>query len=104
MAQLSWWNQERCPQAKKSFGDRFGDVDTLTDLYAPIYAKYYSKEELLEVIAFWESPVGSKTIEKMPEMTEASYAVLDEASSAYLVEFQTAVDAKFAEALAEPAP
>jgi len=91
-------------QAKKSFGDRLSDVDTLAELYAPIYADNYSKEELLQLIAFWESPVGAKTIDVMPEMTKASFAVLDEASSAHLDEFQKAVDARFEEAMIILAP
>lgn len=91
-------------QARKSFGDRLADVDTLTDLYLPIYAEHYSKEELLQVIAFWESPVGAKTIDIMPKMTEASFAVLDEATRPHFEEFQKAVDERFQEAMVIPAP
>jgi hypothetical protein len=83
--------------SKSSFGDRFDEAETLSRLYVPIYAELYSQEELDQLIAFWESPVGVKTIEHMPEMTQRSYLVLEEASQPYIDEFQETVDARLAE-------
>lgn len=79
-------------ESRKAFGARFSEVAYLADLYTPVYAEHYSKKELLELIAFWESPVGKKTIEVMPQMTEGSFAILDKASTTFFAEYQTAVD------------
>lgn len=84
--------------ARTTFGSRFGDIEYLTDLYTPLYFENYSEKELRELIAFWESPVGKKTIDLMPKMTQGSNAILEKASMEYIPEFQKTVDDRTAEA------
>jgi len=84
--------------ARTTFGSRFGDIEYLTDLYTPLYVENYSEKELRELIKFWESPVGKKTIELMPKMTQGSYAILEKASMEFIPEFQKKVDERTAEA------
>ena len=84
--------------ARSTFGAHFGNIETLTDLYAPIYAAYFSEKEILEITAFWESPVGKKLIEKTPELSRDSYQKMQEASAALLPEFQAKVDERLAAA------
>ena len=84
--------------ARTSLGSRFGDVDFLAELYAPIYSEHYSEAELRELTAFWRSPIGKKTIAAMPKLTEGSSLVLQEASMAFVPEFQAAVDKQLGEA------
>jgi hypothetical protein len=93
--------------ARTSLGSRFGDVKYLAELYSPLYAKHYSEAELRELTAFWQSPIGKKTIAAMQELTEGSSQILQEASVAFIPEFQAAVDKRFEEAgivLSPPAP
>jgi len=84
--------------ARTSMGSRFGDVQFLAELYMPLYAKHYSESELRELTAFWQSPIGQKTIAAMPELTEGSSRVLQEASLAFVPEFQAAVNKRLEEA------
>jgi hypothetical protein len=84
--------------ARTTFGSRFSDIDYLTDLYTPLYVENYSEKELRELIAFWESPVGKKTMDLMPKMTAGSYAILEKASMEYNAEFQKTVHDRPAEA------
>ena len=93
--------------ARSTFGAHFGKIETLTDIYAPIYAAYFSEKEILEIAAFWESPAGKKLVEKMPELSRDSYMKMQEASTALLPEFQAKVDERLSAAgiiLAPPAP
>ena len=93
--------------ARSTFGAHFGDIKTLTDIYAPIYAAYFSEKEIREITAFWESPAGRKLVEKMPDLSRDSYMKMQEASAALLSEFQTEVDERLAAAgivLAPPPP
>jgi uncharacterized protein len=44
------------------------------DLVAAIYARNFTAEEIREVTAFYRSPVGQKFLEKMPAVTQESFA------------------------------
>lgn len=92
--------------ARTSVGSKVGDLDYLADLYTPIYSEIYSESELRELNAFWNSPLGKKTIEAMPKLTEGSQLVLQQASTEFIPDFQVAVEKQLAEAgiLLEPTP
>lgn len=47
----------------------------LMDEVIPIYEKYFTHEEILEIIAFHESPIGKKSIEVMPQLMAESMQV-----------------------------
>ena len=40
----------------------------------PIYDKYYTEEEINQIIAFYNSPVGKKMISTMPLVMQESMA------------------------------
>lgn len=48
--------------------------DELTDLYMPVF----SEQEFDELAVFYQSPVGSKLLQHLPELTRASMAVTRE--------------------------
>lgn len=50
-------------------------LDDLMDEVIPIYEKYFTHEEILEIIAFHESPIGKKSIEVMPQLMAESMQV-----------------------------
>ena len=49
------------------FGNRI-KPDDFYALMVPIYARHFSHEEILQLIAFYESPVGRKLIASLPAM------------------------------------
>lgn len=50
-------------------------TDELVDMVVPIYEKYYSDEEIVQLLAFYKSPLGQKVIERLPLITQESYKV-----------------------------
>ena len=58
----SFWNQE----INKV------NLDDIIKVYIPIYAKYYTAEDIKALIAFYKSPVGKKVIAKSPVIAEES--------------------------------
>jgi hypothetical protein len=76
--------RERYDESRRRFRDAFArlfdeqvDLDLLTRvLYGPIYARHFSDDELRELIAFYRSPVGRKSLEALPRaMTEITLEV-----------------------------
>lgn len=49
--------------------------ESMMDEIAPIYAKYYTEAELLALIDFYNSPIGKKTLEVTPAITQESMVV-----------------------------
>ncbi len=45
----------------------------LEELIVPVYAKYYTDEEVTELLKFYKSPIGQKVIQKLPLITQDSY-------------------------------
>lgn len=45
-------------------------LDDLVDLYAPIYAKHLTQEEMNDIVAFYKSPTGKKFGTITPKITE----------------------------------
>ncbi len=43
--------------------------DELIQEIAVVYSKYYSEEEMLDLIQFYSSPIGQKTLEITPALT-----------------------------------
>lgn len=46
------------------------NYDELVDLYLPIYDKNFTHEEIKALIAFYNTPIGKKYIEKQPIIME----------------------------------
>ena len=70
---------QRCAEiavkiAFETVSGMFSDGDFM-DAMNTIYAKYFSQEEIRQMIAFYETPVGRKSIEVMPELMSESMQV-----------------------------
>jgi hypothetical protein len=64
--------QQLVPGIPSSFWSKFKEKLNTDDLlYAciPAYNKYYTHEEIKQLIAFYESPLGRKTVEVTPLIT-----------------------------------
>lgn len=44
--------------------------DALIELMIPTYAKYYTHEDILQLIVFYESPIGKKVTETLPLLVQ----------------------------------
>ena len=66
------------PAAASDFWDEFAkeiNLKDLVDMIVPIYGKYFSDEEITQLIAFYKTPLGKKIIETMPLIMQDSYGV-----------------------------
>jgi len=58
-------------ERRKAF-DELLDADELVMRFVEVYAKYFSEEDLREMVRYYTSPVGQKNIETMPEVVKES--------------------------------
>lgn len=66
------------PQVPAKFWDAFVDEikpEEMIDEYIPIYSKYFTNEEIKEIIAFYETPLGKKTLSVIPQISQESAAI-----------------------------
>jgi uncharacterized protein len=49
--------------------------DEIIDQIIPIYNKYFTNEEIKQLIAFYQTPLGKKTIAVLPQISQESYEV-----------------------------
>lgn len=67
--------KKSAPNIPDEFWDEFAKeftADKMIQLYVPIYAKYYTESDIDEMIRFYKSPVGQKTISVMPSILQES--------------------------------
>ena len=50
-------------------------ADRLIEMIVPIYSRHFSHEEIRQLIAFYESPVGRKLADATPQIAQESYQV-----------------------------
>lgn len=62
--------EEVWTEFKKEFSS-----NSFMDELAPIYKKHYTDEEILQLVDFYKSPLGKKTLEVTPAITTESMAV-----------------------------
>ncbi len=58
----------------KRFADKI-DFERLNELVIPIYAKYFTDEEIKALIAFYSTPLGQKVIATLPAVMQESMEV-----------------------------
>lgn len=46
--------------------------DVFANMILPIYDKHYTHQEIIELIAFYQTPIGQKTITVLPQITQES--------------------------------
>lgn len=81
-------------QAMETYGKKFGDIEFLTDIWVPIYAEHYTEKEIRELIKFYESPLGKKSLEVAGPINEGGMLRIQEAVFAITPGFQHGVQAK----------
>ena len=71
----------KLPNVPTEFWDEIGkevNPEGLIELVAPIYAKYYTDDEIVKLLEFYKSPLGKKVIANMPLITQDSYQIGEE--------------------------
>lgn len=65
-------------EVQQTFWEEFRkevNMEDLQNLIVPIYEKYYTEEELTQLIAFYESPLGRKVVQSLPPIMQESMKV-----------------------------
>ena len=68
----------RDPQIPERFVQRFierFDPDELINRIVPVYDKYYTREDVKQIIQFFETPLGRKFLETSPQLMQESMTV-----------------------------
>ncbi len=52
------------------FNERLNFSTIIETVYPPLYDKYFSEEELRQMVTFYRTPVGRKSIEVMPSLMQ----------------------------------
>lgn len=69
--------QKSYPKVDQKIWDDFSNeikADDLVALVIPVYDKYYTEGEIDQLIAFYNTPIGKKTIEVLPLISQESMA------------------------------
>ncbi len=64
------------PEVPEAFWAEFRSQirgEELVDLCVPIYAKYLSEEDVLGIIAFYESPAGKRLLQVQPQIVQDAF-------------------------------
>jgi len=85
-------------EALETYGTKFSSIDSLTNIWAPVYFKHFNEAELLEMTKFFKSAVGKKSIDLLPVINQDGMMAIQKISVAITPGFQLAVDARFREA------
>lgn len=86
--------------APVEFWELLGDKMTqfvkekLLDLYLPVYYKYFTLEDLNQIIAFYESPVGKKMAASVPAMMPETMQIAQQVGMQMVAEIQKELEAK----------
>ncbi len=54
------------------FSEKISASGGLFDQVIPIYSKYFTHQEIRDLLAFYETPIGKKTISVMPQLINES--------------------------------
>ena len=71
------FNAVGSPVAEDFFKDFMSEVnfDELIELTIPIYDKHFSHDDIKQMIAFYQSPIGKKLRQKQPVIMKESMAI-----------------------------
>ena len=65
----------RAPEDQREKYEELFNVSEIIERLIPIYSKYYSKVDLINMIQFYESPTGVKVLESIPEIIKETVDV-----------------------------
>ena len=65
-------------EAQAKFGDKLRDLDYLTKLTAPVYAKYFDEKEMDAMVEFWSRRPDARVSETSGQMNQDSLVAIQE--------------------------
>lgn len=92
--------KQQAPSVPQTFWDGFVSkwetkfADRMVELYVPIYQKYLTLEDLKQIVAFYESPVGKKLGTSTPAMTMEGMQLGQKLGMEMVTELQQELDAR----------
>ncbi len=84
-----------------AFFKKYMGWDALKDDMAAIYAKNYTAQELGEINAFYQTPVGQKTVQLMPQLAAAGAQIGQSKLAAHMGELKIMVETELKKINAE---
>ncbi|HEX9022230.1 MAG TPA: DUF2059 domain-containing protein [Geobacteraceae bacterium] len=69
--------QEAARKVKKEMAGWLSDMlawDTMKEMYVDIYSDVFTEDEINEMTAFYQSPLGRKMLQKMPALLQTTFA------------------------------
>jgi len=66
---------DRAPEEEREKYEELFNVREIIERLIPIYSKYYSKVDLINMIQFYDSPTGVKVLESTPEIMKETVDV-----------------------------
>ena len=57
---------------RELFSEQFGIQELIDKVYIPLYDKYFTENELNDLLSFYRSPTGEKTLEVTPRLFQES--------------------------------
>jgi TonB family protein len=62
-------------EANKAFSESIDAPGGLMELYSELYHKYFSDDEIKQMLAFYASPIGQKSVAVLPLLAKESLAI-----------------------------
>lgn len=90
-------------QEMKSFLGKYMSWPSLKEDMVKIYMTEFTEPELKELTAFYQTPLGKKTVQKMPALMQKGAEMGQRRVQEHLPELQAAIQAKAAPAAGSPA-
>jgi len=66
---------DQVPEDQKEKYEKMFNVNEIIERLIPVYSKYYSKLDLVNMIQFYGSPTGRKVLESTPEIMKEAVSV-----------------------------
>lgn len=71
------------------------EIPAMIDAMATVYARHFTKDELTEVTAFYDTPVGRKMVKEMPQIVSETMTVAQTFGQKIAVEVLTKLKPEF---------
>ncbi|QBG48628.1 DUF2059 domain-containing protein [Verrucomicrobia bacterium S94] len=88
--------------ASKEFGSAVANDPELTARMITIYQGAFSETELKELIAFYKTPIGKKTLEELPRLMQEGAMVGQQVAMKHQAVFQAKIQAIMTEGMTTP--
>lgn len=73
------------------FFNRYLSWDQVRDDYVRLYAESYTEEELRELIAFYQTPLGEKMVDLIPRFEQRESEITEERMADHMPELQQSI-------------